>query len=134
MEDRVIRISLAKAKEWYYSNNSALKELALQVFTEKELKVPTYEEIEQFIPSVSFRKETDVLLRLSMYYRKPEDTGIFLTTSTKYFIGQTGYKEYQIMKHETVQYPGIPYFKRLEDVREAAKIFEKCFKVTVKSM
>ena len=132
MEDRVIRVSLDKAKEWYNSNNATLKELALQAFTQKELESPTYEEIEQLIPTVSLRKETDVLLRLSMYYRKPEDNGIFLTTSTKYFIGQTGYKEYQIMKHETVQYPGVPYFKRLEDVREAAKIFEKCFKVTVK--
>ena len=131
MEDRVIRVAFDKAKEWYNSNNSALKELALQAFTQKELEAPTYEEIEQLIPVVNLRKETDALLKLSMYYRKPEDN-IFLTTGTKYFIGQTGYKEYQIMKHETVQYPGIPYFKRLEDVREAAKIFEKQFKVTVK--
>ena len=38
MEERTIKISLETAKEWYKGNNNALKELALQAFTEKELQ------------------------------------------------------------------------------------------------
>lgn len=38
METRTIELSLATAKEWYKGNNSALKELALQAFTESELQ------------------------------------------------------------------------------------------------
>ena len=37
-ETRTIKISYSKAKEWYNSNNSSLKEIALQAFTEGELE------------------------------------------------------------------------------------------------
>lgn len=133
METRNIKVSLEKAKEWYRSGNSILRELALQAFTEREIKIPSYEEIRSLIPSYSLRSKTDVLMRLSMYYRRSDDN-IFLTTCTKYFIGQIGDKVYRIMKHDTVQYPGIPYFKRLEDIREAAKIFATHFKVDVRDI
>lgn len=133
MEIRNIKVTLDKAKEWYHSGNSILRELALQAFTEREIKIPSYEEIRSLIPSYSLCDETDVLMRLSMYYRRSNDN-IFLATGTKYFIGQIGYKEYRIMKHDTVRYPGIPYFKRLEDIREAAKIFSTHFKVDVRDI
>ena len=129
-ETRNVKISYNKAKEWYFSEDPILKELALQAFTEKELKIPSYDDIKQLIPSYELFKETDALMRLSLYYRRYEDD-LFLTTGTKYFIGQTGYQHYKIMKHDTVRYPGVPYFKRLNDVREAAKIFGDYFKVTV---
>lgn len=130
METRTIKITLDKAREWYNSNNSPLKEIALQAFSEKELKIPSYDDIKQLISSYTMSKETDALMRLSLYYRRSEDN-LFLTTGTKYFIGQIGYQHYKIMKHDTVRYPGVPYFKRLEDVREAAKIFADYFKVIV---
>lgn len=130
METRNIKVSLDKAKEWYFNENPILKELALQAFTKKELEIPSYDDIKQLIPSYTLFKETEALMRLSLYYRRKEDN-LLLTTGTKYFIGQIGYQHYKIMKHDTVRYPGVPYFKRLEDVREAAKIFGDCFKVTV---
>lgn len=37
MEKRNLKVDLNTAKEWYKSGNEALKELALQVFTEEEL-------------------------------------------------------------------------------------------------
>lgn len=37
MKERNITITLEKAKEWYNSGNTSLKEVALQVFDEKEL-------------------------------------------------------------------------------------------------
>jgi hypothetical protein len=130
METRTIKITFDKAKEWYFSEDPILKELALQAFTKKELEIPSYDDIKQLIPSYTMSKETDVLMKLSLYYRRSEDN-LFLTTGTKYFIGQIGYQHYKIMKHDTVRYPGVPYFKRLEDVREAAKIFADYFKVIV---
>lgn len=130
METRTIKITLDKAKEWYFSEDPILKELALQAFTKNELEIPSYDDIKQLIPSYTTSKETDVLTKLSLYYRRNEDN-LFLTTGTKYFIGQIGYQHYKIMKHDTVRYPGVPYFKRLGDVREAAKIFADYFKVTV---
>lgn len=130
METRTIKITWDKAKEWYFGGDPVLKELALQAFTKKELEIPSYDDIKQIIPSYTISKETDALMRLSLYYRGQKDD-LFLTTGTKYFIGQIGYQHYKIMKHDTVRYPGIPYFKRLEDVREAAKIFADYFKVIV---
>lgn len=37
MEERNVKVTLNKAKEWYNRGNAALKEIALQAFTEKEL-------------------------------------------------------------------------------------------------
>lgn len=37
MEERNIKVSLKKAREWYKSNNDTLKELALQAYSKEEL-------------------------------------------------------------------------------------------------
>lgn len=48
MEKRNVTISLEKAKEWYNSNDTSLKEIALQAFTKKELETPDFKEITTF--------------------------------------------------------------------------------------
>lgn len=48
METRNVTLTLQKAKEFYNSGNTALKEVALQAFTEKELTVPNYTDIKTF--------------------------------------------------------------------------------------
>ena len=48
MKERNITLSLFKAKEWFNSNCKELKELALQVFSEKELTTFTYQDITSF--------------------------------------------------------------------------------------
>ena len=45
--ERNITITLEKAKEWYYSNNKSLKEIALQAFDEKELML-NFKDIKTF--------------------------------------------------------------------------------------
>lgn len=45
--ERNITISLEGAREWYNSNNEALREIALKAFTEEELKQP-WESIKTF--------------------------------------------------------------------------------------
>ena len=54
MEERNITITIDKAKEWYNSGNSALKEVALQAFDENKL-------IANFKNITTFRKACDVL-------------------------------------------------------------------------
>lgn len=53
MQQRTITVTLEKAKEWYNSDNATLKEVALQAFSEKELKpfgftkVKTFEDVKK---------------------------------------------------------------------------------------
>ena len=46
--ERNVKISLEKAREWYYSGNESLKEVALQAFKESELIVKVWETIKTF--------------------------------------------------------------------------------------
>lgn len=48
METRNVTLTLQKAKEFYNSGNAALKEVALQAFTQEELTTPNYTEIRTF--------------------------------------------------------------------------------------
>lgn len=48
MEARNIKLTLEKAQEFYNSGNTALKEVALQAFTEDELTVKDFEYIKTF--------------------------------------------------------------------------------------
>ena len=48
METRNVTLTLEKAKEFYNSGNAALKEVALQAFTEEELTTPKFTDIKTF--------------------------------------------------------------------------------------
>lgn len=48
MESRNVTLTLEKAKEFYNGGNAALKELALQAFTQEELTTPKYTDIKTF--------------------------------------------------------------------------------------
>lgn len=56
METRNISVALEKAKEWYKSGNSSLKEIALQAFTKRELESVNFKEI------TTFEKAVDALI------------------------------------------------------------------------
>lgn len=54
-EIRTLEVSLEKAKEWYKSDNLILKELALTVFTEEELKEFKFGDVVKIIfPEVNY--------------------------------------------------------------------------------
>lgn len=61
MEERNITITLEKAKEWYNSGNTSLKEVALQAFDEKELTAFDFTRIRTF-------KDACEALGLDYYY------------------------------------------------------------------
>jgi hypothetical protein len=123
MEVRTIKVSLVKAKEWYRSNNSILKELALQAFTEKELNRTAYSDISLIVGSVKISKEESTLRTLAEFYKKFSDK--FYPDQDKYFIGKNSYDGWTVIKHSSVLYPGIAYFLREKDAREALEIFKE---------
>lgn len=49
METRYVTVSLEKAKEWYNSNNSSLKEIALQAFDKEELEQIDLKEVVDYL-------------------------------------------------------------------------------------
>lgn len=52
MESRNIALTIKKAREWYNSGSSDLKEVALQAFTQEELTTPKYTDIKTFEDAV----------------------------------------------------------------------------------
>ena len=121
MEARTIRITFEKAKEWYFSGDSILKELALQAFTKNELDPLTYQQILEIVEKPSISKEEEVIKTLAEYYKKPSD--VFKPHYDKWFIGNTTYDGWTVVKHSSVMYAGISYFLREKDAKEALKIF-----------
>ena len=121
MEARTIKITFDKAKEWYFSEDPILKELALQAFTRSELDPLTYKQISEVVEKPPISKEEEVIKTLAEYYRKPSD--VIKPNYDKYFIGKTTYDGWTVVKHSSVMYAGISYFLREKDAREALKIF-----------
>jgi hypothetical protein len=123
METRTIKVTLDKAREWYFSGNNVLRELAIQAFTKKELETPTYQQIALMVGPFTISKEEQVLKVLAEYYRKPSD--VIKPNYDKYFIGKSAYDGWTIIKHSSVMYTGISYFLREKDAIEALGIFLK---------
>ena len=123
METRTIKVTLDKAREWYFSEDSILKELALQAFTKNELDPLTYKQISEIVEKPSISKEEEVIKTLAEYYRKPSD--VFTSAKDKWFIGKTTYDGWVVVKHSSVMYTGISYFLREKDAKEALGIFLK---------
>ena len=153
MEERYITVSLEKAKEWYNSNNSSLKEVALQAFSEEELKQIDLKEIinlllscelttTQKIQLESLKNRKDItkisapkLLRILACYFNGEfwkkyegEEGFF------FYKKETGFmntyspkvvdKYWCIASHTSVCYPTLVYFKRERDCKEAYNIMK----------
>lgn len=128
---RNISVTLEQAREWYHGNNSTLKELALTVYTEKELgftvnavycKV-TWRPESIYIPPVEANK-FKVKARLSMIAAYCNEDWKMEEGKTGYFIGKLLGEAITIMKHSSAKYEGITYFKKREDAERAMKLLE----------
>lgn len=130
-EKRNISITLEQARGWYHGNNSTLKELALTVYTEKELGLTLddiYSKVESssihlYIPSGEYNK-FKVKAKLNMiaaYYNgdwKMEEGKI------GYFLDKNSDGNIVVMKYATVKYEGITYFKNIEDAKKAVELLK----------
>lgn len=140
-EVRTLQIDLKTAREWYRGDNSALKELSLKVFSKEELDLPVVKELVDEILGSSIYKLTTIqkiqlkaiqqrkgennisalkqLRILALYYNKGWTKGF---SGTGYFISKDNCGEWKVIKHDKVNYPGIPYFKKEEDAKRAISI------------
>lgn len=156
METRDIRINLEVAKKLYNSNDAAIKGLALQAFSRDELELPSIKsivgqlleksyltEVQKIqLTSLNNRKGDNIsapkMLRvLALYYnngktRKGNGGGYFFTKSSKPGISSHPKVlgvDWVIIKHETVNYPGLVYFLKEEDCRKAFDIMKRAGKL-----
>jgi len=142
-----VAVPLSQAREWYKNGDSTLKKMALCVYTEDELEdIPSsFEEICERLNIVAISHS------LSMPFMNAEKFGPKLSSQLKlmivaryfnkcwkmrkgvhgYFIGMCSNintpvfalgNSFGIFEHSTVVYPGVVYFKDLEDAKRAYKI------------
>ena len=159
MEERYVTVSLEKAKEWYNSNNSSLKEIALQAFNKEELELIDLKEIinlllsyteitnTQRIQLESIIKRKDItkvsapkLLRILACYfngefwkKKEGEDGYFFYKKESGFMDtyspKVMDKYWCISSHTSVCYPTLVYFKREKDCKEAYNIMKNLNKL-----
>ena len=76
------------------------------------------------VGTYNISKEEAILRTLAEYYKKSTDK--FYPDQEKYFIGKNSYDDgWTIIEHQNVLYPGIAYYLREKDAREAMEIFLK---------
>ena len=159
MEDRYITISFEKAKEWYNSNNSSLKEVALQAFTKEELEQIDLKELIDLLLDYRYELTSTQRIQLESLKNRKDITKIsapkLLRILAVYFNGEfwkkeglEGYFFYKkeggfmntysskimdkywcISSHTSVCYPTLVYFKREKDCKEAYNIMKSLGKL-----
>lgn len=85
MDKRTVEVSLKTAREWYKSGNKALKEVALQAFTEKELTRESFRDIKTFEDAFAYLKNNDICEDLIREYNNSLN-GSYSETLCKYRI------------------------------------------------
>lgn len=141
IDKRNISITLEQAKEWYKSENTTLKKLALIAFTEEELEINSYEQIMEettlsttcscLIHPIIERKTVEALSKLRNmahflnkgWKKDSENTGYFIAPELTLEFGMTARKyNWLVLKHVKAKYPGIVYFKSSKDAVKALEI------------
>lgn len=140
-ETRNIKVTLEQAMEWYNSDNSTLRTLALSAYTEDELKF-NLKYISNKVYSTCFcimvpadeAGKYNTLADLAIIAKFFNGSWKKTTNNTGYFLGNfnagcgpvvdtcNGVGVYQ---HNTVQYAGVVYFKNQEDAIKAVKVLGK---------
>lgn len=124
MEKRNLKVDLNTAKEWYKSGNEALKELALQVFTEEELTFNFTKLVNPVImcrvlhtlDHVDRAAALEKLQILADYFNTCKNKGQRPLNVNGYFLVGIENGEYKIGKHDAIRYPGVVYFLEKADL------------------
>lgn len=137
--EKTITITEELAREWYHSGNTALKTIALSIYPESSLQlnykyalksintttieslpVPTEE-----VPKIVTNAKLAVIAK---YYngnwkKTSNNTGYFITkldsNSILFKKERILSNGFCILKHDTVEYPGIVYFKEVNSAEKA---------------
>lgn len=136
---RTVSITIEQARKWYLGNNSALKALALNAYSESELMLDynyiathTQRVTTGFLTPVDSVNKIRVHCKLEMVAKYFNGNWKKTTDNKGYFIGKTNSENRgfivsegryaNIMEHNTVAYAGIIYFKNRIDVEKALEI------------
>lgn len=141
MEDRRnVAITLEEAREWYKSNNSALKAIALKAYSEDELVGYEYMvskvsiDAPNMITPCTDVNRFKVLHKLAVIATYFNSNWKMSADKTGYFIGKSNMggsstiaqvdltNNIAVYEHRTVCYAGIVYFKNAEDAKKAGKM------------
>lgn len=136
MEKRNISISLEKAREWYEGRNITLKQLALEAYSEEELKKEiTYSDIlnklwrsDKLVTSqicisniiksnIGKIRVLNKLYTIAIYFNG-DWTPSYL--EDKYYIGKCG-NHLQVLYNIHI-FSSVPYFKSKEDAQKALEM------------
>lgn len=128
MEARNIALTLKKAREWYNSGSSDLKEVALQAYTEEELTIPDFTEIKDFWSAVRTLglnrcSVQDDLSRFITAYGFEGDTISHLRAIYKLDIIRKALNKgwNPKMTEDTVYYPHVQFYPAGNKAKEAAR-------------
>ena len=141
METRTVKVSIEQARCWFNGDNKTLKELALTVYSEKELTI-SYDFIKLYLGdnrltttcvTVPYEEHDkfDVNAKLCLmakyfngdWKRTPYNKGYFIGQSKQGFTTSRDMgNSLGICVHETVVYAGIVYFKDEESAIKAFKM------------
>lgn len=126
---RTLQVDLNTARSWYSGNNTALKELALRLFTEEELTF-SYEKLVENVTTTTLKVDVEYKNKFKAQYK--------LRVLAKYFnskYASVNRKQYFIMgiengkitvgTHDSVRYPGVVYFNQERAIHEALQEFSE---------
>lgn len=136
MEKRNISISLEKAREWYEGRNITLKQLALEAYSEEELKKEiTYSDIldklcrsdklvtgQTLISGITISSVEKIKVLNKLYIIAAYFNGDWVPSSgiNNYYIGK-GSKTIEIACNSYIL-SSVPYFKNKEDAQKALEM------------
>lgn len=140
-EKRNIKVTLEEAIEWYNSGNNTLRTLALNAYTENELKL-NLKYINSKVCNTCFcanvpvneTEKYNTLADLAVIAKFFNGSWKKTTDNTGYFLGNLNAgcgpvvdicNGVDIYQHNTVQYAGVVYFRNKEDAVKAVKILGK---------
>ena len=127
MESRNVTLTLQRAKEFYNSDNAALKEVALQAFTQEELTTPEYTDIKTFEDACKAlgMDMTNVEYDLSNLECLEDDLGEHLTAIYKLDIirkALNGADWKPKMAEDNIYYGWVRFYKKSSNVPSDKKI------------
>ena len=120
-EKRNIQISLEKAREWYNSDDSFKKELALTAYNREELKPITVDKIEESLPDSTLQ----IITEKAIIYRKLLSIAEYLNNIYKPSRRKgEGYIYYKILPYVTTNVvPYKDFFYTYVTIRNAYDVY-----------
>lgn len=126
-------LTLKQAKEWYNGDNEALKELALSVFTEEELKISYAFILNNIVAHIhsapvglGLKSKVNAFIRLcnmAEYFNKGWKK---VDGESGYFISKLTRPRYEpvigVQEHKLSTQVGLVYFKNRKDAEQALEL------------